>query len=300
MDYEELKKLILDKTKSFPQYKERAIQELVRAKIAYSDGINLVEELNKLKSENNLSDGYIIPFFLGLYEEPKEIKPIELKQTKSGGGGGLDIDTDLSTAGKPLVKQFLEKKYGKDRICSVGTYRTIGLASAIKDILRYRKVNFSISNKFCSELNNELSFEENMSSYQKNHPDLYHIYEQYKPDLDFVPKICNMIRSVGKHAGGLMILDSPIYECLPVVRPQGELATAFCESGSLQELDELGYIKFDMLAISQLDTIDQALDMAEEEGFFKIEDDDGIIKIVSKAYLLEKGITEEEINNVER
>ena len=78
------------------------------------------------------------------------------------------------------------------------------------------------------------------------------------------------------------------------------MGCAFCESGSLQELDELGYIKFDMLAISQLDTIDQALDMAEEEGFFKIEDDDGIIKIVSKAYLLEKGITEEEINNVER
>ena len=141
MDYEERKKLIIDKTKSIPQYKERAMQELIKNKIAYSDGINLVEELNKLKSENNLSDGYIIPFFLGLYEEPKEIKPIELKQTKSGGGGGLDIDTDLSTAGKPLVKQFLEKKYGKDRICSLGTYGTKGLASAIKDIVKYRKLN---------------------------------------------------------------------------------------------------------------------------------------------------------------
>ena len=298
MDYEELKKIILNKITQFPQYKERAIQELMRAKIAYDNGINLVDELNKLKSENNLSDGYIIPFFLGIYEEPKEIKPIELKQVKPGGGGGLDIDSDISTAGKPLVKAYLEKKYGKEHICSVGTYTTIGLASAIKDILRKEKVTFSVSNKFCSELNNELSFEENMEAYKNNHPDLYHIYEQYKPLLDFVPKISSMIRSVGKHAGGVMVLDKPVYECVPVIRPQGELATAFTESGSAPELDDLGFVKYDLLAISQLDTIDDALNMAEKDGFFEIEDDDGIIKIVSKAYLLERGISEDEIGEI--
>lgn len=298
MEYEELKKLVLSKISQFPQYKDRAIQELMRAKIAYDDGINLVDNLNELKSKNNLSDGYILPFFLGLTEEPKEIKPIELKQVKAGGGGGLDIDSDISTAGKPLVKAHLEEKYGKDHICSVGTYTTIGMASAIKDILRKEKVNFTVSNKFCSELDNELTFEENMENYKTNHPDLYHIYEQYKPLLDFVPKISSMIRSVGKHAGGVMVLDKPVYECVPVIRPQGELATAFTESGSAPELDDLGYVKYDLLAISQLDTIDDALRMAENDGFFEIEDDDGIVKIVSKAYLLEKGLTEEQIGEI--
>ena len=298
MDYSELKELTLNKIKEFPQYKERAIQELMRAKIAYDDGIKLYDELVDLKQKDDLSDGYILPFFLGLYEEPKELLPIELKQVRPGGGGGLDIDSDISTAGKPMVKEYLERKYGKEHICSVGTYTTIGMASAIKDILRKEEVNFSVSNKFCKELDNDLSFEENMEVYKEKFPDLYNIYTRYKVALDFVPKVSNMIRGNGKHAGGVMVLDRPVYECVPVIRPQGEIATAFTESGSSPELDDLGYVKYDLLAISQLDTIDEALKMAEEDGFFKIEDDDGIVKIVSKAYLLEKGLTEEEINEI--
>lgn len=299
MDYSELKEKTLEWIKNHVEFKERAIQELMRAKIAFDNGIDLINELNSLKQEDKLADGYILPVILGL-AELKEIVPIELKQTRAGGGGGLDIDTDISTAGKPLVKEYLEKKYGKEHICSVGTYTTIGMASAIKDILRKEGVNFSVSNKFCSELDKEASFEENMESYKSNHPDLYHVYEQYKPFLDFVPKISNMIRSVGKHAGGVMVLDEPVYECVPVIRPQGELATAFTESGSSPELDDLGYVKYDLLAISQLDTIDETLKMAEADGFFKIEDDDGIIKIVSKAYLMEKGMTEEELNEYDK
>lgn len=310
MNYEELKKLVLEKLKVYPKYKERAIQELMRAKIAYDNDVNLVDELTNLKSNNNLSDGYILPFFLSLAEEPTEIKPIELKQVKAGGGGGLDIDSDISTAGKPKLKSYLEKKYGKEHIVSVGTYAAIGKASAIKDILRKEGVAFALSNKFCSELKDENSFEEDMENYKHNFPDLYRFYETYKPLLDFVPRISNMYRSIGKHAGGVMVLDKPVYECVPVVRvhrptseqkegeTKYELATAFTESGSAPELDDLGFVKYDLLAISQLDTIDNALNMAEKDGFFKIEDDDGIIKIVSKAYLLEKGLTKEEIDSI--
>ena len=107
-----------------------------------------------------------------------------------------------------------------------------------------------------------------------------------------------IIHNCGKHAGGVLILDKPVYECLPVISPKGEISSAFVESSSSTDLDELGFVKYDLLAISQLDTIDSALDLAEKDGFFKIIDDDGITKIVSKAYLLEKGLSEEEINEI--
>lgn len=297
MNFNELKKKSLEWLKNNPEYKLRLTEELAKAKIAYDNDIDLVDELKKLKEEDNLSDGYLLPAVLGL-TELTELKPIELKQVKNGDGGGLDIDTDISSAGKPLVHQYLEEKYGKDHVLSVGTFTTIGMASAIKDILRKEKVPFTVSNKFCSELNNELTFEQNMENYKNSFPELYGIYLQHKAYLDFVPYLGNVERGIGKHAGGCLILDKPIYECIPVVRVQGEIASAYTESGSKQELDQLGYIKYDLLAISQLDIIDDSLDMAEKDGFYKIEDDDGIIKIVSKAYLLEKGIPEEEIEKI--
>ena len=91
MNYEELKSLVLGKIKEYPQYKQRALQELMRANIAYQNNINVVDNLNKLKEENDLSDGYILPFFLGLYDEPKELKPIELVQVNQGTDSGLVV-----------------------------------------------------------------------------------------------------------------------------------------------------------------------------------------------------------------
>lgn len=298
MEFEELKSLVLKKIEEYPEYKFRAMQELMRANIAYQNNINIVDEINKLNNNDDLSDGYILPFFLGITSRPTALKPIELKQHNSDSSGGLDVDVDLSSAGKPLVKAYLEEKYGKDHIMSVGTYMTIQVSSAIRDILRRENVPFAEVNKFCSELDPELSFEENMERYRQNFKPLYEFYLAHKVGLSYVPKICNMFRGMGKHAGGIVILDKPVYEYIPVIRVQGELATAFTESGASQELDMLGLIKLDMLAISQLDIIDNALTLAEKDGFFEIEDDDGIKKIVSKAYLMEKGMTPEEIERI--
>lgn len=290
MTYEELKTKVLDWLQSNEQYKKRAFQELSRAKIAYDDGINIVDEIISLKEKENLADGYLLPAILGCYEiKPvDELAPIELKQTKNGSGGGLDVDSDISTIGKPLLKAHLEEKYGKDRVLSVGTYTTIGLAPAIKDILRKQGVDFKTSNAFTKELDNDLSFEENMENYKVNFPELYGTYLKYKVWLDIVPKFCNAQRGKGQHAGGIVILPKPVYELTPVIRTKDGLATAFTESSSSMQLDDLGIIKYDMLAISQLDIIDNALNLTED--YYEIIDDDGIKKIVGKGYLIEKGI----------
>lgn len=287
MEFEELKKkvgLFLSQNK---EYLKRGLEELRRARICYDDGFDFISYLKDLKDNNDLSNGYIIPYVLGLTDKIDLDIHLEVRQIFAGDGGGLDIDTDLATSGKPKVKEYLEEKYGKDHVCSVGTYTEIGLASAIKDILRKENVPFKESNEFCSELNNDLSFEENMKNYEQNFPNLYKTYQKFKVKLDLVPGLCNMIRSTGKHAGGVLILNKPVYECLPVIRPQGEIASAFVENGGNTELDELGYIKYDLLGISTLDIINDTVDMINED-LYRIIDDDGIEKIVPKSYIKSK------------
>lgn len=284
MTFDELKILVAKFIKEHPEDTHRVVEELKRAQVCEEDGYDFIGYMKDLKEKDDLSENYILPYLLGLTDHYETDNPIELRQIYPGDGGGLDIDTDLSTEGKPRVKEYLENKYGKDHICSVGTYTEIGMATAIKDILRKEGVPFKQSNDFCSELDKEISFEENMKNYEKNHPDLYNTYFKYKVKLDFVPKMCSMFRSTGKHAGGVMILDKPVYECLPVIRPQGELAVAFVENGGNTELDELGYIKYDLLGISTLDIINNAIDMIDEK-LYRIIDDDGIEKIVPESYI---------------
>lgn len=200
---------------------------------------------------------------------------------------GLDIDTDLSSAGKEIVTKHLKEKYGEDRVISVGTYSSLGQASAIKDILKREGVEYSQANTFCSFIDSELKFEENIEKFKQNNKLAYDFYLKHKDALDYVPKILKKIRSVGKHAGGVLILPSPVYEHIPVERVQGELVSAFVESGSSTILDELGYTKYDLLAITVLDVMDNAIDMIDED-IYLIEDDDGIIKVVPSSYIKEK------------
>jgi DNA polymerase III alpha subunit len=92
-----------------------------------------------------------------------------------------------------------------------------------------------------------------------------------------------LVHNSGKHAGGIAILDSPVCERLPVERVRGELVTAFPESSQEQVLDELGIVKFDVLAISIFDVIRDAINLIDEKLF--LIEEDGTRKVVGESYL---------------
>ena len=277
--FEDLKKIVSQKIKEFPEYKERALKELRRANWL-KDEFSVYDEIMEL---DECDDRYVLPFFLGKTDKVDLTKPLDIVQIKQGGAGGIDIDLDFQPEGKEEVKKWLIQKYGEERVLSVAAYGTVGLASGIKDVLRKAEVPFKESNDFCKELNDELSFEDNMENYRKNFPVLYETYERNKAYLDFVPKIMGIKKSYGVHAGGVVILDKPVWEYIPVIHTKDGVATAFVENGGNTELDEIGVIKHDVLAITVLEVISNAVDMIKEE-LVKIKED-GVIKIVPKSYL---------------
>jgi hypothetical protein len=289
MDYVELKKFCIKEVADHPEMKDRLGKELYRAKIAYDNKIDLVDELTKNKEKIN--NRYVIPFLLGLTKEVDLMKPIELKQTKGGGESGIDVDSDLSPKGKERVKEYFKEKYGKDHVVSVGTYGTLGVASVIKDILRKKKADFNDSNKFTKSFDlTEMSFEENVEKFKTDNPWAYDFYKQYEKEFQYVPALQGRIKSVGRHAGGIVLLPKPVYETMPVARvpKDDDLVTAFGESNQVIELDSLGYVKLDVLATDVLQTIYDTIDSIEEDIYEIVED--GIKKFVPISYLEERGI----------
>lgn len=93
-----------------------------------------------------------------------------------------------------------------------------------------------------------------------------------------------LAHNCGQHAGGCLLLDDDVWNYIPVVHTKDGVATAFVESGSAAELDELGIIKYDFLAITVLEVISNAVDSVDEE-IVKILDDDGIVKYVPRSYV---------------
>jgi DNA polymerase-3 subunit alpha len=195
----------------------------------------------------------------------------------------IDIDSDFSPEGKNEIQDYLINKYGKEQVIHVGTFSTLGVSSAAKDLLRVYKVDFKLSNDFTKALNKELTWEQNIEMLKTTNVNLYNFYEQHKTILDMVPYFVNKVRQSGTHAGGIVITDKPIWNYVPINRVSGELATAFPESGSEQVLDEIGLVKFDILGITILEVIDKAINMIEEKLF--LIEENNVIKIVGESYL---------------
>ena len=283
MTYEELKEYCDEKIKQFPKYLSSYKREISAAKRYYENDRNLHQEL--IDKKDKLNNRYIIPFLLGLTKEVNGKKP-ELIQVKNGASGGIDIDTDWSAGGKKQIQEYLKNKYGNECFAHVGTFSTLGPSSAASDLLRIYNVDFKSSKNFTGILQKELSWEENINVMKDAYPVQYQFYLDHKAILDLTPFFIGKIRQVGTHAGGVIITPKPVYNYIPVDRVNGEVITAFPESGAEAVLDELGIIKIDILGISILDVIDNTVDMIEEK-IYEIEED-GVRKVVPASYLDEE------------
>lgn len=278
MNMTDFKKLCENKLESYPQWKKDFKREYLYAKNFFKNDIDLY----KAFQENEIVGRYLIPFLLGFTDSYDEV--FERAQVFNGASGGIDVDTDLSPSARDELFDYLREKYGEERVFHVGTYSKLGVKSAAKDLLRIYKVDFKSSNAFTSLLDGQMSWSENIELIKSTNPKQYKFYEQNKEVLDLVENFDGKVRQLSKHAGGMIVLDRPVYELMPIERVSGEVISAFPESGQDAVLDELGIIKFDMLGLSTLDVISATLDKVDEKMYL-IEDDDGIRKLVPQSYI---------------
>jgi len=255
-------------------------KEIKAAERFYKAGRNLYDEL--CYSGKKIDTRYAIPYILELTKEFTGEPPVYI-QVRGGDSGAIDVDSDFAPAGREKIYNYLKEKYGDERVLHVGTFSTLGPASAAKDVLRANGIDFGKSNKFTKALEKMETWEENLQRIKGEDPDNWKFYLKNKEILDDVPHLIGKIRQSGKHAGGFVVSDKEIYNYIPVDRANGEVVTAYPESGGNSVLDTIGIIKYDILGISILDVMTEAIEMIDED-IYEIEED-GIKKMVPESYI---------------
>jgi len=286
MNFEELKNFCESRMNYlFPKNVElhkRFKKEIKIAERFYKNGRNLYDEL--CHSGKKIDTRYAIPYILELTDTFTNEEPVYI-QVKNGDSGAIDVDCDFSPSGREKIFDYLKDKYGDKRVFHVGTFSTLGPASAAKDVLRANGINFGKSNKFTKVLDKMETWDENLQRIKGEDPENWKFYKENKEIIDDVPYLIGKVRQSGKHAGGVVISDEEIYNYIPVDRVKGEAVTAYPESGGNAVLDSgFGLTKYDFLSISILDVMAEAIDMIDED-IYEIEDDDEIIKIVPSSYI---------------
>lgn len=190
------------------------------------------------------------------------IKNIRKKIRQELVGGSLpDLDTDFEMARRGEVKEYMERRYGKDQVCSVGTYTTLQVKAAIKDLCRLEGVPVSEVNMFTAKIDGVKDFD-----------DLFRMACQKKDVAYFINKYPGIIQAVGLiqgqpkaksiHACAMMVYpdDHDMFYWNPV-RRQGDMMVSEWEGG---ELDGAGFLKEDILGILQLSKFGDILKLVKE------------------------------------
>jgi len=183
----------------------------------------------------------------------------------------LRIDLDFESERREEVKQYLENKYGKNFVCSIGSFNTFKIKVSIKDLTRElgaKGANYEIINKITTSL----FFREDKGG---DFEELFIIAQDNKHLKTFIkdnPKLINCLRN---------ILNTPktstVHPCATIILPDNKDNFNLLNSLPLkkqddvlisewegEELNDLGYLKEDILGLSQLDKFKNILNLIKE------------------------------------
>ena len=200
--------------------------------------------------------------------DAERFRMIVEKGGKVSGGDCPDVDTDVATPEKDNVKRHFAEKYGETATASIGTIGMMKTKSALKDLARLYQVPPEEINQVTTEgmrgywdEDDEVSIEQ----LRRDYPALDRLLQKYPKMADTFEKLHGSITSWGVHAGGVLVTDMDLTKNLPLRRGKdGQLVTCWQEGINSRELGMMGFIKFDILAIDQLNVIEHILRLIEE------------------------------------
>jgi len=183
-----------------------------------------------------------------------------------------DIDLDFPQTRRPEMKQYLVDRFGEGNVATIGTLTRLapkGIldnlrkpleipwsdSEEIKAIFERTTVDVNTGKENIDELwqlmiDELLSIEvdkvgERLRAQMAKHPVLF----------QRMAEMVGMVRQSSSHASGIVISDEPLLGVLPLRKKKNTITTMF----DMDEVEWMGFIKFDILGLRHLDTIDLCL-----------------------------------------
>ena len=180
-----------------------------------------------------------------------------------------DIDTDFDDDGRGRVLEWVEDKYGHDKVAHIITYGTMATKNSIKDVARVEKLPLDISNRLCKAIPDRLpdGMKMNLPNAIKVVPELREAEASADPQMSNTIRYARMlegtVRGTGIHACGTIICRDAISDWVPVstaedkADPGHKLLTTQYDG---HVIEETGLIKMDFLGLSTLSILKETVD----------------------------------------
>lgn len=183
-----------------------------------------------------------------------------------------DFDVDFPASKRGEIQRYIREKYGDDRVLRVGThlrYKSKGIINKLFGVFRdrgeleaegfadARKISAIIAEAEAGTAGLGLSWDElwaqegdQLEPYRQRYPEIFALAE----------RLVGRLHSYGQHPAGMIIsTEGSLLDRLPLRNGDDGLMISQFE---FDDLDSMGLIKFDILTIRTLDTLQATVDGA--------------------------------------
>ena len=183
-----------------------------------------------------------------------------------------DFDIDFCERRRDEVIDYVKEKYGEDHVAQIITFNTLKAKNAVRSVSKALALTFQEENELAKEIPVVLNIKlADALKQSKNLIKMYNEDNRIKRVIDTAMALEDMPKDSGTHAAGIVITRQPVSEYVPLAlskKTEG-ISTQF----NMNEVEELGLLKMDLLGLRNLTVIDDAVrEIRKTEPGFAIED----------------------------
>ena len=171
-----------------------------------------------------------------------------------------DIDVDFEHERREEVMQYIFNKYGRDRAAIVATVTQQHQKGAIRDVGKAMGLSVDTINRLSAsvwEFTDEWFEGKCLSEQGMNAGD-----QHLKKVLQLTKEFMGFPRQLGQHTGGFVITRGKLCDLVPILNARMQDRT--CIEWNKDDIDALGFMKIDVLALGMLTCIRKGFNIAKQ------------------------------------
>ena len=183
-----------------------------------------------------------------------------------------DIDIDFCIKGRASVIEHVTDVYGRDSVCQIITFGTMASKAAIKDVGRALNMPYGDVERIAKLIPPPFRGRNtSISQALEQVPELKQaatVDPKVKDLVDIALRLEGCSRHSSVHAAGVVISPKPLHEIVPVaVSAKSELTSQY----SMTDLEKVGMLKMDFLALTTLTIIEDCLNFLREKAGVEVD-----------------------------
>ncbi|MBA2125130.1 DNA polymerase III subunit alpha [Hyphomicrobium methylovorum] len=183
-----------------------------------------------------------------------------------------DFDIDFCQEKRDRVIDYVQKKYGADRVAQIITHGKLQARAVLRDVGRVLQMPYGQVDRLCKLVPNNPANPVTLPQAIEAEPKLQEERDR-EPIvarlLEIAQKLEGLYRHASTHAAGMVIGDRPLDELVPLYRdPKSNFPIT---QYNWKLVEAAGLVKFDFLGLKTLTVLKKAVDLIEKGRGIKVD-----------------------------